>query len=158
MTTDNWGWTRFVNIKWDYSKQDAIDCWLWTNINNSNLDCFNPNRYWIAPTTLMNIDWSWNYTYTMLDSNPSIDTESSNWSRRCLWHDEYMTIMRADTTPANDGSDTAYVRLARNFCKYSRDPAGRWGAFMNYDPSANFWEDSNAARESSARETKVYFR
>jgi hypothetical protein len=159
MTTDSWGWTRFVDIKWDYSKQNAIDCWLGTNISNSNLECFNPNRYWINPTTLMNIDWSWNYTYTILDSNSSLITKTSNWSRRCLWHDEYMTIMRWwSTDPNPDWSDTAYIRLARSFCKYSRDPAGRWWSFMNYDSANDFWESDSAARESNARETKIYFR
>jgi len=158
MTTDNWGWTRFVNIKWDYSKQNAIDCWKWTNINNSNLECFNPNRYSINPTTLMNIDWSGNYTYTMISSNASVTTQNSASSRKCLGHDEYMTIMRKDEYPNPDWSDTAYIRLARNFCKYSRDPAGRWWSFMNYDPSWDFWESDSAARESNARDTKVYFR
>ena len=81
MTTD-WGWwTRFVDIKWDYTRQNAIDCWLGTNISNTNLECFNPNRYNISPTTLMNIDWSWNYTYTMVDSNSSTTTTSNRSSR-----------------------------------------------------------------------------
>jgi hypothetical protein len=158
MTSDWWGWTRFVNIKWDYSKTDAINCWLGTNINNSNLDCFNPNRYWVNPTTLMNIDWSGNYTYTMLDSNNSVTTRTENWKRKCIGHDEYMTIMKWDEYPEEDWSNTDYVRLARSFCKYSRDPAGRWWSFMNYDPSGDFWESDSAARESNARDTKVYFR
>ena len=159
MTTDSGGWTRFVDIKWDYSKQNAIDCWLGTNISNANLECFNPNRYSINPTKLMNIDWSGNYTYTMIDSNSSINTISSNSTYRCLWHNEYMTVMRWwDTNPNPDWSDTSYIRLWRNFCKYSRDSAGRWWNFMNYDPSAEFWESSSAARESNARDTKIYFR
>ncbi len=158
MTIDDGGWTRFLDIKWDYSKQNAIDCWLGTNISNANLECFNPNRYNISPNILMNIDWSGNYTYTLIDWNSSTITESSNWSRKCLGHDEYMTIMRADTTPNSDWSDTSYIRLARSFCKYSREPAGRWWSFMNYDNSNDFWEDTDAARESNARDTKVYFR
>ena len=158
MTTDNWWWTRFVNIKWNYSRNEAINCWLGQIISNSNLDCFNPNRFGISPTTLMNIDWSGNYTYTMIDSNPSVTTKTSRWRRKCLWHDEYMTIMKWNSYPKADWSDTSYVRLARSFCKYSRDPAGRGGSFMNYDNTWDFWESDNAARESSARDTKVYFR
>ncbi len=158
MTTDSGGWTRFVDIKWDYSFDDARNCWLGTNISNANLECFNPNRYSINPTTLMNIDWSGNYTYTMLDSNNSITTQSSNGQRRCLWHNEYMTIMRANQYPNPDGSDTSYIRLWRDFCTYSRDPAGRWWGFMNYDSSWDFWQNSGATRESNARDTKIYFR
>ena len=159
MTTDSWWWTRFVDIKWDYTRQNAINCWLGTNISNINLECFNPNRYSINPTTLMNIDWSGNYTYTMINSSNSVTTQSSNGQRRCLWHEEYMTIMRWwNINPNPDWSDTVYVRLARDFCKYSRDPAGRWWGFMNYDSSWDFWQNSGAARESNARNTKVYFR
>ena len=158
MTTDSGGWTRFIDIKWDYSKQNAIDCWLWTNISNSNLECFNPNRYWINTTTLMNIDWSGNYSYSVTDWNSSLTTQSERWKRKCLGHDEYMTIMKWDEYPQADWSDAAYIRLWVNFCKSSRETAGRWWNFMNYDNDWSFWEDENDWRESNARDTKIYFR
>jgi hypothetical protein len=159
MDTDNWGWTRFVDIKWDYSFEDAKKCWLWNIINNSNLDCFNPNRYWINPTKLMNIDWSWTYKYTFSDWSSSFSTPTENERRKCLWHSEYMTIM-AEGTVESDWSNTQYIRLWQNFCKESWEVAWRWISvgFMNYDDDRDFWEDSNSTRESSARDTKLYFR
>ena len=133
MTRDNWGWTRFVNIKGNYSFDNARDCWLWTNISNDYLECFNPNRYWIEVNNFMNIDWSWEYTVSSRDSNPSVDTETTNSSRHCLGHSDYMTVMRSNQTPASDGSDAQYIRLWRSYCDFNREPGWVYSKYMNYD-------------------------
>ena len=161
MTSNGWGWTQYVNIKWDYTFQSAVNCWLGTNIDNATLRCFNPNRYWVNSAQLFNDEWNGNkYYYDLLNSTPSVTTTNNPASyRQCLWHGEYMTIMRASQSPLADWSDAAYVRLWRDFCKYSRDPAGRSvNRFMNYDPWATFWEASWAARQVNAKFTKLYFR
>ncbi len=160
MTTSWGGWTRYVDIKWDYSFQNSLDCWLGTNIDNANLRCFNPNRYWVNAAQLFNDEWNGSkYYYDLNSPVASVNTPSWWWTRKCLWHDEYMTVMRADQTPQADWSDASYVRMWKDFCSFSRDPAGRsGGSFMNYDPSNTFWEDAWAAREWSARFSKIYFR
>ncbi len=160
MTTNWWWWTRYVNIKWNYNMNDAKDCWLGTNISNSNLDCFNPNRYSVNIVQLFNNEWNWNkYYYNLTNSWASTTTAKSNWNRKCLGHNEYMTIMRANTTPKTDTSDTDYVRMWKSFCWFSRDPAGRSGwSFMNYDSAGTFWENSWSKREATARTTQLYFR
>jgi len=160
MTSNWWGWTRYVNIKWNYTFQNGLDCWLGTNISNSNIECFNPNRYWINSAQLFNDDWNnIKYYYDLNDSNSSVSTASENGQRKCLGHNEYMTVMKADQTPQADWSDAEYIWMWKDFCSFSRDPAWRsWGSFMNYDPSNTFWENSWAAREWSARFSKLYFR
>jgi hypothetical protein len=158
MTTDWGGWTRFVNIKWNYNIEDAKKCWLWS-INNSNLECFNPNRYWINPDKLMNIDWSSTY-YTDITWGSSVTTEIKRNPFTCLWHKEYMTIMVPNVTPTSDWSDARYVWLWRNYCKYEREVA--WigpQKFMNYDKKWDFWEKpEDRKRESKAKKTELYFR
>ncbi len=161
MTTNGWGWTEYVKIKWNYSYTDAISCWQGNNINNANLECFNPNRYNIPAAQLMNKEWNGTtYYYSLIDSNPSVTTQTSSGIRKCVGHDEYMTIMRRDTYPLVDGSDTQYTRLGRNFCKYSRDPGGAAynSNFMSYDSAWSFWESAGAGRQGNAKNTKIYFR
>jgi prepilin-type N-terminal cleavage/methylation domain-containing protein len=158
MTTDWGGWTRFVNIKWNYTIEDAKKCWLWS-INNPNLECFNPNRYWINPDKLMNIDWLSTY-YTDIAWGSSVTTEIKRNPFRCLWHKEYMTIMVPNVTPTSDWSDARYVWLWRNYCKYEREVA--WigpQKFMNYDTNWDFWEKPEGRkREAKAKKTELYFR
>jgi hypothetical protein len=159
MDTDNWGWTRFVDIKWNYGFENAKRCWLWNIINNSNLDCFNPSRYWINPSKLMNIDWSWKYNYTLINWSSSVSTYTRLDVRRCLWHSEYMTVMSNTEDPKSDLSNLSHIWLWQNFCKSGRETA--WSTstrFMNYDPHWDFWGVTSADRENNARNTKLYFR
>ena len=158
MTYSSGGRTRYVNIKWNYTLAEWIDCWKWTTIDNANLECFNPNRYNITASNLLNIDWSGTYTYTFVSGTPSYTATSSNGIRKCLGHNEYMTIMKSSTTPLADGSDAQYLRLGANFCKSWRETAGRGWDFMNYDNDGSFGENTASARQATAKVTELYFR
>ena len=158
MTTD-WGWwTRYANIKWNYSDADALNCWKWTHINNSTLDCFNPNREGMWAVKLMIKISSWTY-YRELNWLAQNFTQSmySSWSYKCKWNAEYMTIMDNSTYPWDNASTYDRVRLGWNFCKYWRQPWWKtwWGNFMNYATDWNGWPVP-WARESSAKATELY--
>jgi len=61
MTTDGWWYTRYVQIKWNYSFSDAWDCVMKTKfINNSTLFCFDP--YLLGSVNKILYKWPW-YTY-----------------------------------------------------------------------------------------------
>ncbi len=162
MTTNGWGRTNYVDIQGNYKFQEAIDCWKWDVISNNKLKCFNPNRFWVKALELYNDDWNGSdYFYALDDPNPSVSTTNPAWQyRQCIGHGEYMTIMRANQTPLIDGWDSTYVRLWRDFCKFSRDPAGIAASknYMNYDPGATFWEPTWANREKKAQDNKIYYR
>ena len=161
MTSNWWGWTRYVNIKANYTLGDAKSCWLGTNISNASLECFNPNRYGVNSAQLFNNEWNnTKYYYDISDSKPSTTTSNIRGPRYCKGHDEYMTIMRKDQDPLADASDSTFVRMWRDFCKYWRDPAGTswWTSYMNYDPGASFWEGVWWGRQANAKFTKLYFR
>ena len=60
MSDDWWGWTRYVEIKWNYTFQDAVDCTdRLERIDNDTLSCFYPYKMWTL-TDFKYIDNSWN--------------------------------------------------------------------------------------------------
>ncbi len=162
MSTNWWGWTQYVNIKWNYDFSNAVDCWLGNIVSNSNLECFNPNRFNIAATELYNDDWNWNnYFYNISNIWANVSTQTSRSSYRCLWHSEYMTMMVTNSNiPNPDWSNARWIRLWKNYCQFWREAA--WShisnSYMNYDTAGTFWESSWASRESFARLNKLYFR
>ncbi len=166
MSTNWWGRTQYVDIKWNYPFSDARDCWLWNIIDNSNLKCFNPNRFRVAVTELYNDDWSWtDYFYDISDVWVDISTPRSKGSYRCLWHSEFMTIMtRNPNTPNPDWSNAVRARLWKTFCPFLREVAWKsQTGYMNYDTLWSawwdyFWENAWAKREGFARLNKLYFR
>lgn len=55
MTTNWWGWTRYLKISWKYTKESAKACWLnstWGTAYWGLPECFNPNRYSITASTM----------------------------------------------------------------------------------------------------------
>ena len=156
MDTDGWGWTRYVNIKWNYSKTDALNCFKWTKINNSLLECFNPNRVWMLANEI-NVEIGWNNYISSITAWVSYNTNTLSWQRHCTGHSNYMTVMNSNSYPGSSPSSVSYVRLWRNFCKYSRQVGWIWGSYMNYSSGWN-WGPTPWARESSAKATELFIR
>jgi len=159
----DWGWwTRFVDIKNKYSFNDAKSCWLWTNINNWNIECFNPNRYdFIAKEIYWKIN-NTNYKIT-LDKTASTSTSTSRWNYHCLWNQEYMTIMwGSNTYPHSNADNISYIRLWLNYC-WNKGGDRQIGWFSNSNEYQNY--SNNGAlwptpwdRESSPKKTELYIR
>jgi hypothetical protein len=163
MTTDWWGWTRYVNIKWNYSFNDAYACWQksdWTNITGyTNLECFNPNRYNISANNIM-LKFDGN-TYTRsLTLTPSVNT-TTNWasSYYCVWWKEYMTIMTTHTWSMwEDGS---FVWLWLNYCAPSWESYQHemWGMAFTwiYEVRSQSWFWPNVFKPWSGTAAKSEF-
>jgi len=160
MTTNGWGWTRYVDIRWNYSFDDAKKCWLsksnWTNWSWT-IECFNPNRlnfivseYMVKQNTQDDWNWTWNkWTKKFSNNYPSEINRTSQGKRRCRWWTEYMTVMRQYEYPDNDLSNIditdetkTYFWLGLNFCNSDIFDWELWGfnaadtMFMNY---STFW-------------------
>ncbi len=161
MTIDWGGWIRYLNIKWNYSFADAKNCWLWNKINNSELECFNPNRFNIDILDKMMWKIWWNiYYYTPVNTKASTTTKY-NTSRYCLWNKDYMTIMKDWSFPNPDASDTRYIRLWLSYCWHSRSIWWKSSSsyYMNYERNDWFWPDPwDSWREASAELTEIYIR
>ncbi len=130
--TTLWGWwTRYVNIAWDYSFDDAKKCWLsnrnWTN-SSKTIECFNPNRLNFEVSEVMiKEDADWNGTIdssgevwkkTLSDTYPSQIEKLHSWSRKCRWWKEYMTVMSSASSgyPNSSLSNVSRVRFWLSFC------------------------------------------
>ena len=160
MTTDSWGWTRYLDIKsTSYSFSDAKSCWLWTNINNSSLECFNPNRYSMNITDkMMAKRWWTTYYYTPTTKTSSTTTNTTAGNYYCVWAKDYMTIMKSSSYPNTNTSDSQYIRLWLNYCWHSRSLwwlHSSW--YMNYTTSDSFWPIP-WNRESTSKATEIYIR
>ncbi len=147
MTTNGWGRTKYLDIKWNHSFDDALNCWLWDVVDNDEIFCFNPNRFDIDVTSLFHHAWNWNKYY--YDINPaniwaSTDTETtytSNTSFKCRWHSEFMTIWTSNWNfPEADFSNVNHVWLWRSFCLFSVDP----GWIRNFSTTHYFSDDRNS--------------
>jgi len=158
MTTDGGWWTRYLNIKWNYTFADAQACWN-GSVSNSAIDCFNPARKGMNVWDKIMAKRGGNtYYFTPVDKVSSFNTKTINWSRYCLWWWDLMTAMKSWSYPNSTVSDAAYVRLWLNYCKYSRWLWWRSSsAFMNYSTSGIFWP-SPWNREASAQLTEIYIR
>jgi len=65
MTTNGWGWTRYIDIRWNYSFDDAKKCWLWTNWSWT-IECFNPNRLnFVVSEYMVKQDTDWDVNHSM---------------------------------------------------------------------------------------------
>jgi len=118
MTTDGWWRTRYVNIKWNYTFNNAKDCWLrdsWPKTDYINLECFNPNRYNMAANNIMLIKTWWQNYFEAL--NWLIETnveEITSPGIHCKWHSDYMTIAIEWVTPTYD--NTTMIWLWYSYC------------------------------------------
>jgi hypothetical protein len=132
MTTNWWGRTRYINIKWNYTFSDAKNCWSWTQISNTNLECFNPNRYNMAASSmLLKRDWT-NYFKNDLNWISSVSTEYKfAWtSYPCRWHAQYMNIMWNKWETSLIMDNAINVRLWYSFCD-----SASWEIWWMADPN-----------------------
>lgn len=165
---DKW-WTRYLNIKWNYSFEDAKSCWLWNIISNDKIDCFNPNRFEMRAEKFMAKQWENTYFYNNPEPEPSIDTEKIN-RYKCVWWKNYMTILSRlnDITNIENAN---IIRLWLTYCplknkvinfnwknswitneKYRLE---RWLIYFNY------WFDyknTNKNPDSNAKLTEIYIK
>ena len=145
MTTNWYARTRFVNIKEDYSMDDARNCWWTEVVSNANLECFNPNKYRIKAVEIMLKIWWSNYYFKPKNWEPTTISEKkadTTWATTyyCYWWNDYMTAMRSDHFPRADGSDATRVRLWKSYCwETRREVWWRSGAsYMNYSTQWTF--------------------
>jgi len=172
MTTNWWWWTRYIDIKWNYSFDDAKKCWLsknsWTNWSGT-IECYNPNRLNFVVSEYMvkqdfDSDKNWKHWIKKFKQDYPSQIENIEASiRKCKWWPEYMAIMKSNSSyPKSDASDSTYVRLWLSFCNENintREVWWRawWNNFMNYS-SNNYWISSWKVRESDARPTQMFVR
>ena len=177
MTTDGWGWSRYVNITDEYSFQDAKDCWLSSEtIHNAEwtIECYNPNRLNFVVKDFMvktdfNEDWNIESDEIWLrkfkQDYPSQIVETDRPPYKCKWWEEYMTVMSptASGYPNNDLSNVSWIRLWLNFCNVDAQHREVWWInptplFMNYSYSGLYWPNSWANRESTVNPTQLFIR
>ena len=166
METTNWDndkwWTRYLNIKWNYTLEDAKKCWTGEIISNDKIDCFNPNVFWMrAEKFMLKENWK-KYFYKNNEPEPNINSiHSITWAWEhgvCHWWNYYMTVY--DHNQYNkDISNIRWVSLWLSLCrsggqkwsiqhsmekvKYMnftsiREPL--WEPAISYSPSR--WEDN----------------
>lgn len=169
MTDDGWGWTRYVNIKWNYTFDEAKKCWWW-KYQSEEIECFNPNQYnFIVQDYKVTID---NQTYykRFKTEIPSRIYETNRGSYQCLGGQDYMTLMNSATSYSNYPSiledNIQWIRLWLNFCDESGREVG-WRyltSFMNYSSTNPPTGPNNlpilwaANRKSSAFPAELYVR
>ncbi len=176
MTTNGWGWSRYINIKWNYSFDDAKKCWLsnrnWENTWNT-IECFNPNRLNFIVSELMikeDVDWDWdkesNETWfkKFKDNYPSQIKKIASWSRKCRWWEEYMTVMAGSAAyPDETLTNVQRIRLWLSFCNPDSPYREVWWrnngtVFMNYSNVASWYWPPPWNRENSAKDTEIFVR
>ncbi|MDQ7022778.1 MAG: fibrinogen-like YCDxxxxGGGW domain-containing protein [Candidatus Gracilibacteria bacterium] len=164
MTTDGGGWTRYVNIKGNYSFDDAKQCWLakstWENTGKT-IECFNPNRLnFIVSEYMVKQDGDNNGSYNSNEiwnkkfekAYPSqIEEVAYNTTRACKGGIEYMAVMSSYSTgyPNNELTNLTYIRLGLSFCDENngREIGGSRGTnidFMNYSYYGKYGPSSGA--------------
>jgi len=174
MTTNRWGRTRYINITWDYSFEDAKKCWLakssWTNWSGT-IECYNPNRLNFVVSEYMvkqDFDSNWNWKHWIKkfkESYPSqIEKVNYNTTRKCKWGKEYMTVMSPYSSwyPNNDLINVSRVRLWLSFCDENnwREIWWRawWTNYMNYSYNWENWPNAWKQREQHARPAQMFVR
>ncbi len=146
MTTDWWWWTRYVNIKWTYTYQNALDCYNWIYVNNLNFECFSP--LYAFPYKLLVKSW-WNSWVWTISSN----WEPMNWTRPSWNKRTYFDWM----------NNWAYIRL---WIDYNHDSStwrefgwicSSWPQYMSYSNSW-IWPTTWMMREANAKLGEIYFK
>ncbi len=169
MTTDWWGWTRYVQIKWDYTFKDARYCVdNLKRINNSRLFCFYPWSLWKLKDYLYIDDTTWDkYQLTWLDQ-PYNEITWSTWNG--TYKSKYKHTLFdfiTDKTHPNLWWSRFWISYMHNHPEshWGREPGwmtndGYW--YMNYDqtywkswPNKSDWSED---RESHARAGEFYVR
>ncbi len=169
----NWWYTRYLNIKWNYTLTDAQNCWLWSIINNWEIECFNPNRYSMKADKIRIVKGANSWEYTNLSPNPSFTTQttkgSAPWTQYCLWWENYMTIDKFNNFPNQDTSDLKHVRLWLSFCNslqelwwIDKTSAGSI-KYYNYSTSWNWTSNSHLSNrelgwEDNAEPIEIYIK
>ncbi len=144
MVTDGWGWTRYVSIKWNYSYQNALDCYNWIVVNNSNFECFSP--VYANPKKLLLKTWWTTRIWTVTLWTETVDGSWITWNSNRSYFDG-MT----------NGS-SKIIRLGKDYKSFWRCYGWvYWWSYMNYDWNNNFWP-TPWNREWNAKLWELYFR
>jgi len=164
MKTEWWGWTRYVNIKWNYTLSQAKNCFSkdnWPYLSNQ-IDCFNPNRYGMNVYELKNkVNWIY-FPTKIINTTSSIDT--IKWL--CTWNEHYMVMYVRDwSTLANDLSNVTHAWLWLSNCKYWRQAWWRsdWSTnkYMNWtninEIYKQYWPNISN-REPNYKSTEIFIR
>lgn len=141
--TDKWGgWTRYVDIKWNYSFEDAKKCWLWIYSNN-NIECFNPNQYsFVVSQYKADINSNTYYKAFQKEIPSKIYKESfSAWN--CRGGREYMTAMQQGTYPNSTLSWIRYLWLGLSFC----DDSAWWVGWIQENGSTTYMNSAHISTE-----------
>ena len=174
MTTNGGGWTRYVNITWNYSFDDAKKCWLsernWTN-TGWTIECYNPNRLNFIVSELMikeDVNWNWTkdsseqWIKKFKNNYPSQIEKIESPGQKCRWWKEYMTVMSnsSDWYPNESLSNINRVRLWLNFCNPDSHYREVWWRrnwdFMNYSDSW-YWP-TPVGWETNVKPTELFVR
>ena len=161
--TDKWGgWTRYVDIKGNYSFEEAKKCWF-GNHRSTTIDCFNPNQYsFIAKQFKATINGAAYYKQFTKDIPSKIYKKNFSDSY-CRWGGEYMTAMKQDNYPNADLDNIDYIWLGLSFCDIGFWWVG-WtqstgNPYMNSASITKQWPYTGTANwENTADETQLYIR
>jgi len=182
MTTNWWWWTRYIDIKWNYLREDAKKCWLsknsWTNWSWT-IECFNPNRLnFVVSGFMLKVDYNSNsdidndeiWEKEFLNSYPSQieKVHSTSNTFKCLWGQEYMTIAKSwwwDVWPKSDVSDASRIWLWLSYCEESKyevwwirlEDLANWKYYMNYSKT-EFWKKSPWTFSDTVFKTQMFIR
>jgi len=164
MKTEWWGWTRYVNISWNYSFTSAKHCWYNSNWINKNAygwmtECFNPNRYGMWADKLRLKIWWTNYVKSITNwASVTTNTYSSSWGRYCLWHVNYMTMR---DRPSVNYPNADSVWLWASACTPSSTPRQVWwiagSQYMN-TTETSFWPPNAWWSGAADTTTELYIR
>jgi hypothetical protein len=153
MTTDWWGWTRYVNIKWNYTFKDARYCVdNLKRVDNDRLFCFYPRALWKLKDYLYINNETWNkYQLSGLDQ-PYNEKYSATYTSKYKH-----TLFDFLTRKSNWDS-----HWARFWISYMHDhPLSKWGRepgwinnnnrYMNYDNKWKSWPTGSGRKDNVNR-------
>jgi len=153
MTTDWGGWTRYVNIKWNYTYKDARYCVdNLKRVDNDNLFCFYPRALWKLKDYLY-ISW-WNkyqlswldqpynekplnhkskYKHTLFD----FVTDISDPSKTSAW----FGISYMHNHPSSKWEEEpGWMRADTNEYMNYDDQWQSWPSWSSWESNVNLWE------------------
>jgi len=169
MTTDWWGWTRYVQIKWNYTYKDARYCVdNLKRIDNDKLFCFYPRSLWKLKDYLYIDDTTWTkYELSWLDQPYNEITWSTGNQKYKSKYKHTLFDFITDKTNSNLWWTRFWIAYMHNHPEshWGREPgwmASNWDWYMNYDqtywkswPNKSDWSED---REANARKWEFYVR
>ena len=163
MTIDWGGWTRYVEIKWDYSYKDARYCVdNLKRVDNDKLFCFYPRTLWRLKDYLY-VNWSWaTYQLSWLDQPYNERTWSSgNETYKSKYKHTLFDFITQPSDPSLWRSRFWIAYLHDHpLSRWEREPGGmanNWDWYMNYDDEWKSWPLA-WDREEHARKWYFYVR